>query len=86
MTRSRILLTTSTSLWRTSPITIADASWSIGTAEPLEQPIVEATSSTAESTDTVHAVDEYLTVDALVSNAVVYAQLPEAWTTALDDS
>ncbi|MWV39032.1 M20/M25/M40 family metallo-hydrolase [Natrialba sp. INN-245] len=100
-------------------ITIADASWSIGTAEPLEQPIVEATSSTAESTigdrvyrrsatgggdaktlrnagiptvefafgtDTVHAVDEYLTVDALVSNAVVYAQLPEAWTTALDDS
>jgi succinyl-diaminopimelate desuccinylase len=30
-------------------------------------------------TDTVHAVDEYTTVDALVANATVYASLPWAY-------
>nr|WP_276277746.1 M20/M25/M40 family metallo-hydrolase [Halomicroarcula sp. SYNS111] len=34
-------------------------------------------------TDTVHGVDEYTTVGALVANATVYARLPEAFATAL---
>ncbi|MCU4744556.1 M20/M25/M40 family metallo-hydrolase [Halobacteria archaeon AArc-m2/3/4] len=100
-------------------VTITDVSWSVGTAEPIESPLVEATASIAEETigervyrrsatgggdaktlrnagiptvefafgtDTVHAVDEYTTVDALVSNAVVYTRLPEAWATAVDDA
>ena len=33
----------------------------------------------AFGTDTVHAVDEYTTVDALVDNALVYASLPRAF-------
>jgi len=94
-------------------ITIADVSWSVGTMEPVDSPLVDAVASTAEAvtgervyrrsatgggdakrlrnagiptvefafgTDTVHAVDEYTTVDALVDNAVVYAQLPAAVT------
>lgn len=94
-------------------VTIADASWSVGTMEPIDSPLVDAVASTAESvtgervyrrsatgggdakrlrnagiptvefafgTDTVHAVDEYTTVDALVDNAVVYSQLPAALT------
>ena len=98
-------------------ITIADVSWSVGTAEPIDGPLVEAVASTAETvtgdriyrrsatgggdakklrnhgvptvefalgTDTVHAVDEYTTVDALLGNASVYAQLPAAWAGALD--
>jgi succinyl-diaminopimelate desuccinylase len=36
-------------------------------------------------TDTVHAVDEYTTVDALRENALVYAQLPYAFAAALED-
>jgi succinyl-diaminopimelate desuccinylase len=92
-------------------VTIADVSWSVGTAEPVDSPLVEAVASTAEDvagervyrrsatgggdakqlrkagiptvefafgTDTVHAVDEYTTVDALVDNAAVYARLPDA--------
>jgi len=92
-------------------ITLTDVSWSVGTMEPVESPLVEAVATTAESvaggrvfrrsatgggdakqlrnagiptvefafgTDTVHAVDEYITVDALVDNAVVYARLPQA--------
>jgi succinyl-diaminopimelate desuccinylase len=91
-------------------ITIADVAWSVGTAEPIESPLVEAVSTAAErvsgdrvfrrsatgggdakrlrnagiptvefafGTDTVHAVDEYTTLDALTNNAVVYTQLPE---------
>ena len=87
-------------------VTIADVSWSVGTAEPIDSPLVEAVSRTAEhvtgdriyrrsatgggdakqlrnagistvefglGTDTVHAVDEYTTVDALMGNALVYA-------------
>ncbi len=98
-------------------ITIADVSWSVGTAEPIEAPLVEALASTAETTigervyrrsatgggdakklrnagtptvefalgtDTVHAVDEYTTVDALVGNATIYATLPAAWDAAAD--
>ncbi|MEF8806438.1 M20 family metallopeptidase [Natronomonas sp.] len=97
-------------------VTIVDVSWSNGTAEPVDSPLVEAVASTAEDvvgervyrrsatgggdakklrtaeiptvefafgTDTVHAVDEYTTVDALVDNAAVYARLPEALASAI---
>jgi succinyl-diaminopimelate desuccinylase len=93
-------------------ITIADVSWSVGTAEALDSPLVDAVASTAASvtgtrvyrrsatgggdakklrnagiptvefalgTDTVHAPDEYVPVDVLVDNAVVYTELPAAW-------
>jgi succinyl-diaminopimelate desuccinylase len=93
-------------------VSIADVSWSVGTAEPVGSPLVEAVASTAADTtgtrifrrsatgggdaktlrnrgiptvefalgtDTVHAVDEYTTVDALVGNAMVYAQVPFRW-------
>ncbi|WP_135306097.1 M20 family metallopeptidase [Haloarcula amylovorans] len=93
-------------------ITIADVSWSVGTAEAPDSPLVEAVASTATAvtgtrvyrrsatgggdakklrnadiptvefalgTDTVHAPDEYVPVDVLVDNAVVYTQLPAAW-------
>ncbi|WP_267161359.1 M20 family metallopeptidase [Halovenus salina] len=93
-------------------ITIADVSWSTGTAEPVDSPLVDAVTVTVEEvtgmrvyrrsatgggdakslrnagipsvefalgTDTVHAVDEYTTVDALVGNATVYARLPHLW-------
>lgn len=98
-------------------ITVADISWSVGTAEPIDSPLVEAVASSAEATtgkrvyrrsatgggdaktlrnagvptvefalatDTVHAVDEYTTVDALIGNAMVYACLPEVWASAVD--
>ncbi|WP_353633179.1 M20/M25/M40 family metallo-hydrolase (plasmid) [Halobacterium sp. NMX12-1] len=97
-------------------ITIADVSWSVGTAEAPTSPLVEAVASTAEEatgdhvfrrsatgggdakklrnagiptveyalgTDTVHAPDEYVPVDVLVDNAVVYAQLPIRWQSQL---
>jgi len=100
-------------------ITVADVSWSVGTAEPVESPLVEAVSSSAEETtgervyrrsatgggdaktlrnvgiptvefalgtDTVHAVDEYTTVEALVGNATSYARLPELWAAAVDET
>lgn len=38
----------------------------------------------ALGTDTVHAPDEYVPVDVLVDNAVVYAQLPTRWQSQLD--
>lgn len=93
-------------------ITIADVSWSTGTAEPIDSPLVESVASTAEDVtgthiyrrsatgggdakslrnagiptvefalgaDTVHAVDEYTTLDGLVGNAVIYTQLPAVW-------
>lgn len=40
----------------------------------------------AFGTDTVHAVDEYTTADALVANARVYAELPNAWLDGTVDS
>ncbi len=100
-------------------ITIADVSWSVGTAEPIDSPLVEAVASTAQDvtgervyrrsatgggdakrlrnegiptvefalgTDTVHAVDEYTTVDALVGNAATYVRLPAAWADAVSDA
>ncbi|RKD88615.1 succinyl-diaminopimelate desuccinylase [Halopiger aswanensis] len=100
-------------------ITVADVSWSVGTAEPIDSPLVEAVASSAEATtservyrrsatgggdakrlrnagistvefalgtDTVHAVDEYTTVDALIGNATVYVRLPEVWTSAVDET
>ncbi len=98
-------------------ISITDVSWSVGTVEKLDSPVVEAVASTAErmggervyrrsatgggdakqlrnagiptvefafGTDTVHAADEYTTVDALVDNAAVYASLPQTLTQTLD--
>ncbi|TKX41160.1 M20 family metallopeptidase [Halorubrum sp. CGM4_25_10-8A] len=38
----------------------------------------------ALGTDTLHAPDEYVPVDALVDNAVVYARLPAAWRSRVD--
>ena len=96
-------------------VAIEDASWSVGTYEPLDSPLVESVASTAEAvtegrvyrrsatgggdakkfreagvptvefalgTDTVHAVDEYTTLRALVGNAGVYTRLPAVWATA----
>ncbi|WP_096394070.1 M20 family metallopeptidase [Halorubrum trapanicum] len=98
-------------------VTVADVSWSVGTAEDPDGPLVEAVASTAAAvtgdrvfrrsatgggdakklrnagistvefalgTDTLHAPDEYVPVDALVDNAVVYARLPAAWRTETD--
>ncbi len=92
-------------------ITITNVSWSVGTVEPIDSPLVEAVASTAEEltgervfrrsatgggdtknlrnagipmvefafgTDTVHAVDEYITTQALVDNSVLYSSLPQA--------
>ncbi|MFB6138334.1 MAG: M20 family metallopeptidase [Halobacteriaceae archaeon] len=99
-------------------ITIADVSWSVGTAESIEDPLVEAVASTAElvsgervyrrsatgggdakrlrnagvptvefafGTDTVHAVDEYIPIDALVDNALAYVRVPRAFADELED-
>ncbi|MFO8114804.1 MAG: M20/M25/M40 family metallo-hydrolase [Halorubrum sp.] len=98
-------------------IAITDVSWSVGTAERPDSPLVEAVASTAAEvtgdrvfrrsatgggdaktlrnagvptvefalgTDTVHAVDEYVPIDALEGNALVYARLPSAWAGASD--
>ena len=93
-------------------VSIADVSWSVGSHEPVDSPLVEAVTTTAADvsgdriyrrsatgggdaktfrhagvptvefgfgTDTVHAVDEYTTVEALRGNAEVYARLPAVW-------
>jgi succinyl-diaminopimelate desuccinylase len=98
-------------------VTVADATWSVGTAEAPESPLVDAVASTAADTtgsrifrrsatgggdaktlrhagvptvefalgtDTAHAPDEYVPVDALVDNAVIYARLPAAWQSRVD--
>jgi succinyl-diaminopimelate desuccinylase len=98
-------------------VTLTDVSWSVGTAEPVGDPLVEAVASVAEDvtgervyrrsatgggdaktlrnagiptvefglgTDTVHAVDEYTTVEALVGNALVYSGLPYAYADAVE--
>jgi len=98
-------------------ITVADVSWSVGTAEDPASPLVDAVASTAAAvtgdrvfrrsatgggdakklrkagistvefalgTDTLHAPDEYVPIDALVDNAVVYARLPAAWGSRID--
>ena len=90
-------------------VSLADASWSIGTYEDPNSPLVDAVASVAADvtgdpiyrrsatgggdakqlrnakiptvefalgTDTVHVVDEYTTLDALVGNAEIYARLP----------
>ncbi|WP_340099865.1 ArgE/DapE family deacylase [Salinibaculum salinum] len=96
-------------------ITIEEVSWSVGTYEPVDSPLVKAVAETAEDvtgeriyrrsatgggdaktlrnagiptvefglgTDTVHAADEYTTVEALAGNAAVYAALPFAFASA----
>jgi len=95
-------------------VAITDVSWSVGTAEPIDSPLVDAVASVATDvtgdrvyrrsatgggdakqlrnrgiptvefalgTDTVHATDEYTTVDALVGTAAVYTRLPAAFAT-----
>ena len=90
-------------------VAIADASWSVGSREPLDSPLVEAVSEAATAvsddrvyrrsatgggdaktfrhagiptvefgfgTDTAHAVDEHITIEALRRNAAAYARLP----------
>jgi succinyl-diaminopimelate desuccinylase len=90
-------------------VAIDDATWSLGTFEPVDGPLVSAVAETAEAavadhvyrrsatgggdaamfrnegiptvefgvgTDTAHAVEEYTTVSALRTNALVYARLP----------
>lgn len=92
-------------------VSIADVSWSVGTYEAPESPLVDATTAAATAvldgrvyrrsatgggdakrlrnagvptvefavgTDTVHACDEYTTVEALETTAAVYARLPNA--------
>lgn len=93
-------------------VTLTDVSWSIGTFEPVDSPLVDAVATVARDvagervyrrsatgggdakklrnvgiptvefgfgTDTVHAVDEYTTVDAIAGNAAVYTRLPYAF-------
>ena len=100
-------------------VTMTDVSWSVGTAEAIDGPLVEAVASAATEvtgeriyrrsatgggdakklrnagiptvefalgTDTVHAVDEYTTVDALVGNASIYALLPGAYANEIADT
>ncbi len=97
-------------------ITITDVSWSKGTVEPIDSPLVDAVASTAADvtgdrifrrsatgggdakrlrnagiptvefgfgTDTVHAADEHITVDALVNNALVYTGSTHRWASAM---
>lgn len=99
-------------------VSIADVSWSVGSHEPVDSPLVEAVTATAADvsgdrifrrsatgggdaktfrhagvptvefgfgTDTVHAVDEYTTTEALSRNAAVYARLPAIWAATLSD-
>ena len=96
-------------------ISIADVSWSVGSYEPVDSPLVDAVADAAGAvtgeriyrrsatgggdakalrhagvptvefglgTETVHAVDEYTTRDALVGNAEVFARLPAAFADA----
>jgi succinyl-diaminopimelate desuccinylase len=93
-------------------VTISDVSWSVGSAERIDSPLVDSVASMAQDvtgervyrrsatgggdaktlrhagiptvefalgTDTVHAVDEYTTLDILHGNATVYTRLPYAY-------
>ncbi|MFC4541351.1 M20 family metallopeptidase [Halosolutus amylolyticus] len=100
-------------------VSIADASWSIGSYEDPDAPIVTATRAVAADvlddrvhrrsatgggdakrlrnagvptiefaagTGTVHACDEYTTVDALAATAETYSRLPAAFAARLDET
>ncbi|WP_281194582.1 M20 family metallopeptidase [Halorubrum sp. F4] len=99
-------------------VSIADVSWSVGSYEPVDGPLVGAVTDAAAAvsgervfrrsatgggdaktfrhagiptvefafgTDTVHAVDEYTTREALARNAEVYAALPSRWAERFDE-
>ncbi|RAW44825.1 M20 family peptidase [Halorubrum sp. 48-1-W] len=99
-------------------VSVADVSWSVGSYEPIDGPLVDAVSTVAADvsgeriyrrsatgggdaktfrhagvptvefafgTDTVHAVDEYTTREALARNAAVYARIPSAWAGRSED-
>jgi succinyl-diaminopimelate desuccinylase len=99
-------------------ITIEDVSWSVGSYEPIDSPLVESVAETAADatgdriyrrsatgggdakalrhegvptvefglgTDTVHAVDEYSTREALGGNLDLFTRLPYAFAAAHGD-
>ena len=99
-----------------SGVEVVDVSWSRGSFERLDSPLVEATTAAAETvtddrvyrrsatgggdakklrhagiptvefalgTDTVHAADEYTTLDALAGNTRVYTRLPYDYAAAV---
>lgn len=98
-------------------VSIEDVSWSFGTYDPIDDPIVEAVAEEAEravdttvyrrsatgggdakqlrsadiptvefaiGTDTVHANDEYITTEAIVSNATIYSRIPYRFAKAFE--
>ncbi|GAA0521574.1 succinyl-diaminopimelate desuccinylase [Halorubrum aquaticum] len=98
-------------------VSIADVSWSVGSHESVDGPLVDAVTTVATAvsgervfrrsatgggdaktfrhagvptvefafgTDTVHAVDEYTTLEALAGNAAAYARLPAMWAERVD--
>lgn len=100
------------------PVAVADVSWSVGTAEALDSPLVAATSDVAAAvsgdrvyrrsatgggdikdlrnaglsavefafgTETAHAPDEYITVEALERNAAAFTRLPGELATRVGD-
>lgn len=104
-------------LERHPSVSIEDVTWSVGTYERVDSPLVRAITETASDvagdriyrrsatgggdakkfrragiptaefafgTDTVHAVDEYTTVEALEQNAAVYVRLPQVWRSRLE--
>lgn len=106
-----------TCLERHDGVSITESSWSVGTYESPDEPIVSVTEETAEAvvdeevflrsatgggdaktlrnggiatvefgvgTETVHAVDEFITPDALAANAEIYARLPVRYARSTD--
>jgi len=104
-----VLADVRTCLDRHEGVRITESSWSVGTYEAADAPLVTATEETASAvlgervflrsatgggdakrlrnagistvefgvgTETVHAVDEFITGDALTKNAEIYARLP----------
>ena len=100
------------------PVAVADVSWSVGTTEALDSPLVAATSEVAAAvsgdrvyrrsatgggdikdprnaglsavefafgTETAHAPDEYITVEALKRNAAAFTRLPVELATRVGD-
>lgn len=108
-----------TCLDRHETVTITESSWSVGTFEPPDAPLVQVTEATAGDvigervflrsatgggdakrlrnagistvefgvgTETVHAVDEFITEDALRKNASIYAMLPFRFADAMAEN
>ena len=113
----RVLSDIRTCLERHEGVSIMENSWSVGTYEPPDEPLVAVTAETASEvvgekvflrsatgggdaktlrnddiatvefgvgTETVHAVDEFITTDALSANAEIYARLPVKYAERID--